>query len=539
MAKTAIQDTSAYHALRDHAAAMTPLHMRDLFAEDPARADKFRLSAAGLTLDYSKNRMTAKTMRLLVDLARTAQTDLGRSRLFGGEVVNTTENRAARHTVLRAKKPPAEVAQALERVTSFAEGIRRGVIKGATGESFTDIVSIGIGGSYLGPAMATTALTPKDTKGPWVTFVSNVDGDDLSEALSGLNPETTMFIVQSKSFATEETLANAQSAREWLVTRIGEEALPAHFCAVTSKPELAGDFRIAPGRVFPLWDWVGGRTSLWSACGLPIALGCGPKAFTGLLAGAEAMDRHVESAKLEANMAVILAVLSFWYSAFFDAPAHAVLPYSHRLRLLPAHLQQLCMESLGKSIRLNGQAVGGSTGEVVFGEAGTNGQHSFYQLLHQGTALIPADIILPLAADHDLPGHHDRLLAHGIAQGEALMRGRSVQDTKAEMDAGGIAAATAAELAPHRSFPGNRPSNTLVMDQLSPETLGALVALYEHKVFVQSLLMDINAFDQWGVELGKSLASKIEQEFAAEEVPRGSHDASTTALINMVLKTKS
>ena len=538
MAKSAIQDTPAFSALKDHAAAMAPLHMRDLFGEDPARADKFRLSAAGLTLDYSKNRITAKTMRLLVDLARTAQADLGRTRLFGGEVVNPTENRAAHHTALRSKKPPAEVADTLTRMTSFADGIRAGAIKGSTGEAFTDIVSIGIGGSYLGPAMAATALAPKDNEGPWVTFVSNVDGDDLTEALSGLNPETTQFIVQSKSFTTEETLANAQAAREWFVTRLGEEAIPAHFCAVTSKPEFAGDFRIAPTRVFPMWDWVGGRYSLWSACGLPVAMACGSEAFKGLLAGAEEMDRHVQSAKLESNMAVILAVLGYWYSAFFAAQAHAVLPYSHRLRLLPAHLQQLCMESLGKSTRLNGLPVGGPTGEVIFGEAGTNGQHSFYQLLHQGTSLIPSEIILSLEADHGLDGLHDRLLAHGIAQGEALMRGKTVAEVKADMEAGGISADQIEALAPHRSFEGNRPSNTIVMDRLSPQTLGALVALYEHKVFFQSLLMDINAFDQWGVELGKSLAQKIEQEFEAEEVPRGSHDASTTALINMVLKTK-
>ena len=533
--------TSAWSALQEHCETLRPVHLRDLFAQDGERFERFSLEAAGLFLDYSKNRVDATALKLLTELAEAAELPAWIERMFGGERINFTENRAVLHTALRNRADTPVLVDGedvmpgvdavLEKMGRFVGWVRDGEWHGHTGRVITDVVNIGIGGSHLGPEMATLALAPYTRPDLRAHFVSNVDGADIGEVLGRLDPETTLFIVASKTFTTQETLTNAHTARAWLVERLGSEAAVArHFVAVSTNAEEVAAFGIDTANMFEFWDWVGGRYSLWSAIGLPIALAVGMERFTELLAGAHAMDRHFREAPLAQNMPVILALLGVWYRNFLGAPSHAVLPYDQSLRRLPAYLQQLDMESNGKRIDRAGLTVESDTGPVIWGEPGTNGQHAFYQLIHQGTQLIPVDFIAPTRSHHRVGQHHPILLANCLAQGEALMRGKSAEEVRAELTRAGFSGEALEAAIPHRVFPGNRPSNTILMDQLTPATLGALIALYEHKVFVQGVIWNVNSFDQWGVELGKQLAKAILPELGAGAAI-GTHDASTAGLI--------
>jgi len=518
----------AWNALQAHHARVAPTHMRTLFEEDPERFSRFSLKLGDLLLDYSKNRVSAETMSLLVDLARAADVEGWRRRMFAGEPVNTTEDRAALHVALRnrSRRPMTidgadvmpGVDAVLSRMRGFADGLGGGAREGATGKPITDIVNIGIGGSDIGPAMVSEALTPYHLPGLGVRFVSNVDGTHMAETLKGLEAATTLFIIVSKTFTTPETLTNAKTARVWLTDALGEAAVACHFAAVTANAGAAAAFGVEAELVFELWDWVGGRTSLWSAAGLSIAVAVGMDRFEELLDGAHAMDEHFLSAPLEANMPVTLALLGIWYIDFFGAECHAVLPYDQYLRRLPAHVQQLDMESNGKSVTRDGTPAARPTGPVVFGAPGTDGQHAFFQLLHQGTRLIPADFIAAAETHNPVDGHHALLLANFFAQSAALMAGKRVSEA---MD----------QLAPHKAFAGNRPSNSVLVRCFNARTLGMLIALYEHKVFVQGVIWGINSFDQWGVELGKELAATILTEIADAKPTQG-HDSSTNGLIN-------
>ncbi|TCO81554.1 glucose-6-phosphate isomerase [Plasticicumulans lactativorans] len=533
----------AWRALTEHHAAIAEVHMRELFATDPGRAGRYALEAAGLFLDYSKNRITDDTLRLLAQLAREAGVEDLRARMFRGEAINATEGRAVLHTALRRPRGDVVVVDGenvveavhavLERIETFTESVRSGAWRGHTGESIRHVVNIGIGGSDLGPLMACEALRPYGHPGLTMHFVSNVDGTHMAETLKRVDAASTLFIVASKTFTTQETLTNAHTARAWLVEQLGSDAAVAkHFVAVSTNAREVGAFGIDTANMFGFWDWVGGRYSLWSAIGLPIALYVGMANFRELLAGANTLDRHFESAPLEANLPVILALLGVWYSNFFGAATHAVLPYDQSLHRFPAYLQQLDMESNGKRVTREGAAVDYATGPVLWGEPGTNGQHAFYQLIHQGTRLVPGDFIVPLDSHHPIGRHHTLLLANCLAQTEALMRGKTADEARAELAAGGMSGAALEALVPHKVFPGNRPSNTVLVQKLTPAVLGALIALYEHKVFVQGAIWNINSFDQWGVELGKQLAKAIEPEL--EGRAGGSHDSSTAALIERV-----
>ena len=517
----------AWKALQAHHSRVAPAHMRTLFEEDPERFSRFSLKHGDLLLDYSKNRVTAETMSLLADLARAADVEGWRRRMFAGERINTSEDRAALHVALRNRsgRPMAvdgadvmpAVEAVLSRMRAFADELGGGAWKGATGTPITDVVNIGIGGSHLGPAMVVEALTPYRKPGLGVHFVSNVDGTHMVETLKGLEAATTLFIVVSKTFTTVETVANAKTARAWLAGALGEAAVGRHFAAVTANAGAAADFGVEAEHVFELWDWVGGRTSLWSAAGLSIAVAVGMDRFEELLDGAHAMDEHFLSAPLEANMPVVLALLGVWYIDFFGAGCHAVVPYDQYLRRLPAHLQQLDMESNGKSVTRDGAPAARATAPVVFGAPGTDGQHAFFQLLHQGTRLIPADFIAAAETHNPVDGHHALLLANFFAQSAALMTGGSAME--------------AAPLAPHKALAGNRPSNSILVRRFDARTLGMLIALYEHKVFVQGVIWGINSFDQWGVELGKELAGTILPAIEDAQPARG-HDSSTDGLIN-------
>ncbi|MCP2015532.1 glucose-6-phosphate isomerase [Deinococcus sp. HSC-46F16] len=529
----------AWQALAAHHAEIVGLHLRDLFAADPQRGERLTAEGAGLFLDYSKNRVTDETLRLLLDLAREVGVEQRRDAMFAGERLNVTEGRAVLHTALRAPRDavvmvdgenvvPA-VHEVLDRMATFAQAVRSGEWRGATGQRIRNIVNIGIGGSDLGPVMASEALKHYADRGLTLRFVSNVDGTDLVEKTRDLDPAETLFIVSSKTFTTQETMANAASARAWLVDGLGDEsAVTRHFVAVSTNAEAVQGFGIDPANMFGFWDWVGGRYSLDSAIGLSLMIAIGPDGFRELLAGFHDMDEHFRSAPLEANLPVLLGLLGVWYRNFFGAQTHAVLPYDQYLAYFPAYLQQLDMESNGKHVTLEGREVDYDTGPVVWGQPGTNGQHAFYQLIHQGTTLIPCDFIafaqslnpLPTAQG---PTHHDLLTANVFAQTEALAFGK----TREEVLAGGISP----ELAPHRVFEGNRPTNTLLAERLTPRVLGALIALYEHKVFVQGVVWDVNSFDQWGVELGKVLAGQIVPELTAGAEPELRHDSSTNALI--------
>lgn len=519
------------------------LRISDLFDRDPGRFTDFSLQACGILLDYSKNRLDNETRSLLIELARQSGMKPAIEQLFAGEPVNNTEQRPALHTALRGNHAALdhEQRQALietdERVSSLVDQLQQGKWLGSTGRPVTDVVNIGIGGSDLGPVMVTMALTPYHQDRVKVHFVSNVDGRHIALKLKQLDPETTLFIVSSKSFSTLETLKNAEAAREWCrQAGIEGAGLAQHFVGVTTNISAATEFGIAEKNIFPLWDWVGGRYSLWSATGLPIAIAVGNDDFRALREGAGTMDQHFREAPLEQNMPVILGMLSIWYINFFKTQAQIVIPYDHYLHKLPAYLQQLEMESNGKSVRRDGSPVTYETMGAIFGEAGSNTQHSFHQLLHQGSFMFPVDFIAEKESHYKIGEQHRFLLANCFAQSRALMMGQSLEAIKAGLHASGLPPERVEALAPHKVIPGNKPSNTLLMEKLTPETLGALIALYEHKVYVQSVVWDINPFDQWGVELGKEMSGTIAPALAG--APVDDLDPSTAGLIELVREPK-
>jgi glucose-6-phosphate isomerase len=538
-----LTESPAWRALAAHRDAMRAVSVRDLFDKDPTRFDRFSLELADILVDYSKNRVTEETMKLLFDLARQARVFEWRDRMFAGEKINRTEDRAVLHVALRnrsnrpivvdGKDVMPEVNAVLAKMREFTTAVRSGAWKGHTGKRITDIVNIGIGGSDLGPAMASLALKPYWQPGMRAHFVSNVDSTQIVEALKEVNPEETLFVIESKTFTTQETLMNARSARAWLVEKLGTEAaVPRHFVAVSTATAEVVKFGIDPKNMFGFWDWVGGRYSLWSAIGLPIALLVGMDSFEELLAGGHATDEHFRSAPLEKNVPVVLGLLGIWHLNFFGASTHAILPYDQYMSRFAAYFQQGDMESNGKRVTRDGQFIEDyTTGPIVWGEPGTNGQHAFYQLLHQGTRLVPCDFLAPIETHNPLGHHHEVLLANYFAQTEALMRGKTPEEARAELEAQKLPPARVAELVPHKAFPGNRPTTSMLFTKLTPRTLGMLIAMYEHKIFVQGIVWEIFSFDQWGVELGKQLAKKIEPELEAKG-PVTSHDASTNGLIN-------
>ncbi|OYZ30300.1 MAG: glucose-6-phosphate isomerase [Hydrogenophilales bacterium 17-64-65] len=522
--------------LQAHRMQMATTHMRDLFVADPARAERFSLQVGDVLLDYSKNRITDETMCLLVRLAEEADVAGWRERMFGGEKINNTEDRAVLHVALRNRgnRPVMvdgedvmpKVNAVIERMGAFAEQVRSGEWRGYSGERITDVVNIGIGGSDLGPQMAVQALAPYRHPQLKVHFISNIDGAHVKEALESLDPATTLFIVASKTFTTQETMTNAHYARTWFLAQAQEDRhIARHFVAVSTNREAVTAFGIDPANMFEFWDWVGGRYSLWSAIGLSVMLAVGAECFIEMLDGAHAMDAHFRQAPLDQNMPVILALLGVWYNNFFGAQSQAILPYDHALRSLPAYLQQADMESNGKSVDRDGKGVDYATGPIIWGATGINGQHAFYQLLHQGTRLVPADFIVSVEPPTELQEHHDILIANVLAQTEALMRGRTREETQLEMGS------PASPFLQHKVFDGNHPSNAILLQSLTPHSLGMLVALYEHKIFVQGVIWNLNSYDQWGVELGKQLARRILPELQADATVT-SHDASTNALIN-------
>ena len=532
----------AWKALKTHHKAMAGVHMRDLFAQDGKRFDKYTLRFNDLLLDYSKNIITDTTLQLLLDLAREAKVLEHAASMFNGDKINFTENRSVLHVALRnrsnrpilceRKDVMPGVNKVLAHMREFSDKVRSGVWKGYTGKPITDIVNIGIGGSDLGPVMATEALKPYAAENLKMHFVSNIDGTQLAETLKLLDPETVLFIVASKTFTTQETLTNARSSRDWfLASAKSEAAVAKHFVAVSTSTKEVKAFGIDPANMFGFWDWVGGRYSLWSAIGLPIALAIGMDHFEAMLAGGHAMDEHFRTTPVEKNLPVIMGLLGIWYGDFFDAQSHAVLPYDQYLHRFPAYLQQLDMESNGKRVRRDKKTVDYSTGPVLWGEPGTNGQHSFYQLIHHGTKIIPADFLAPAQSHNPIGDHHPILLSNYFAQTEALMKGKTDAEVRAELVAAGLSGRKLEQLLPHKVFPGNRPTNSLLFKKLDPATLGALIVLYEHKIFVQGTIWGINSFDQWGVELGKQLAQKIQPELKGDTAVN-SHDVSTNGLIN-------
>lgn len=538
-------ETSAWKALDAHYEDVRELHLRELFRDDPGRAARMRLALDDVRVDYSKNRITDRTMELLLELAEERELPRWIERMFAGEKINVTEDRAVLHVALRnrSSRPicvdgedvmPA-VRAVLAKMRAFTERLRSGAHRGYTGEAITDIVNIGIGGSDLGPLMVCEALRPYWKEGMHAHFVSNVDGAHLAETVKELDPARTLFIVASKTFTTQETLTNARSARTWLVDRLGSEAAVAHhFVAVSTNHAAVKAFGIDPENVFEFWDWVGGRYSLWSAIGLPIACVVGMDRFEELLEGAHRMDEHFRTAPLASSLPVVLALLGVWYADFFGACSFALLPYDQSLHRMPAWLQQGDMESNGKRTRRDGSVIEGyATGPIVWGEPGTNGQHAFFQLIHQGTRLIPADFLAPIFSQYPYGDHHDKLLANMLAQTEALMVGKTAEEARAELEGAGLPEARVGALVPHKVFPGNRPSTTILFERLDPRTLGTILALYEHRIFVQGVIWGVNSFDQWGVELGKQLAARILPELTGEAAI-GAHDASTSALVAMV-----
>lgn len=538
-----LTESPAYQALLAHRKSMDGVHMRELFASDPQRHDKYSLELGDLLLDYSKNRIDDRTMPLLLSLAEQAQLGPRIEAMFAGEKINFTEGRAVLHVALRNRSGRAvevdgqdvmpQVNAVLAKMRTFSESVRDGSWKGYTGKAITDIVNIGIGGSDLGPVMITEALRPYWKPGLHAHFVSNIDGTQLSETLRGLDPETTLFCVASKTFTTQETLTNAKSARAWLLAALNDRsAVARHFVAMSTNAEQVGEFGIDTNNMFEFWDWVGGRYSLWSAIGLPIACVLGMDNFEQLLAGAHEADEHFRTAPFADNIPVVLGMLGVWYHNFFGAHTHALLPYDQYMHRFAAYFQQGDMESNGKSVDRDGQAiVDYSTGPVIWGEPGTNGQHAFYQLIHQGTRLIPADFIAPIDSHNPLGDHHQILLANFFAQTEALMMGKSLTQVREELAAQGLDEKAVKRLEAHKVFSGNRPTNSLLFKKLTPHTLGKLVALYEHKIFVQGVVWNINCYDQWGVELGKQLAKAILPELGGDTTVH-THDGSTNALIN-------
>jgi len=530
----------AWQALEKHAAEMREVHLRDLFAKDPGRASRFSVEAEGLFLDYSKNRITEETVKLLLELARQSGLEERRDAMFSGEKINLTENRSVLHVALRAPKSEKifsdgvdvvpEVHQVLDKMAAFADRVRSGAWKGFTGKKVKNVINIGIGGSDLGPVMAYEALRHYTDRSISCRFVSNVDGTDFAEATRDINADETLFIVSSKTFTTLETMTNAKHAREWALSQLKDDkAIASHFVAVSTNAAEVSKFGIDTANMFGFWDWVGGRYSMDSAIGLSSMLAIGPENFRAMLAGFHAMDTHFKTTPLEKNLPVLMGLLTVWYNNFFNAQTVAVLPYDQYLKRFPAYLQQLTMESNGKSITIDGSHVNYQTGAIYWGEPGTNGQHSFYQLIHQGTKVIPCDFIGFAQSLNPHGDHHDILTANLFAQAEALAFGK----TAAEVKAGG----TPDSLVPHKTFEGNRPSNMILAKQLTPEILGKLIALYEHDVFTQGAVWRIDSFDQWGVELGKVLAMKIVPELKSSSGL--AHDSSTNALIERYRKTKS
>ncbi|MBE2180343.1 MAG: glucose-6-phosphate isomerase [Chthoniobacterales bacterium] len=540
MSTTSLTQSPAWKALQDHHREISGMHLRDLFAADPRRGEEFTAEADGLFLDYSKNRVTAETMRLLFALAEERGLRGRIDAMFRGDKINITEGRAVLHVALRAPKGASivvdgkdvvpEVHEVLDKMAAFADRVRSGAWLGHTGEKIRNVINIGIGGSDLGPVMAYEALKFYSDRSIRFQFVSNVDSDDFAEATRGLDPAETLFIISSKTFTTLETMTNAHSAREWVLAGLGgdEAAIAKHFVAVSTNAEKVSEFGIDTANMFGFWDWVGGRYSMDSAIGLSTMVAIGPDNFREMLAGFHDMDEHFRTAPAEKNLPVIMGLLSVWYDDFFGAQTVAVLPYEQYLKRFPAYLQQLTMESNGKSITLDGHHVDYNTGAVYWGEPGTNGQHSFYQLIHQGTRLIPCDFIGFGRTLNPLGRHHDILMANVFAQAEALAFGKTAEQVRAE--------GTPEALVPHRVFEGNRPSNVLLAEVIDPRTLGRLVALYEHIVFTQGAVWNINSFDQWGVELGKVLAQRIIPELESKEAPDLKHDSSTNALITRYRK---
>jgi glucose-6-phosphate isomerase len=524
--------------------------MRDLFAEDPRRFEKFSLCLDDVLFDYSKNRITEETVQLLLELANQAELPSWIDKMFSGDKINVTERRAVLHTALRNRSDRPvpvdgrdvmpEVRTVLKKMARLADQVQSGAWKGYTGKKITDIVNMGIGGSDLGPVMATEALRPYWKEGLRAHFVSNVDGTHLSETLGRVNPETTLFIVASKTFTTQETLTNADSAKTWLLSALRDEASVAkHFVALSTNAQAVQEFGIDLENMFVFWDWVGGRYSLWSAIGLSIAITIGMENFEALLTGAFDVDEHFRTAPLQENIPVMMALLGIWYHNFFGAHTHAILPYDQYLHRFAAYFQQGDMESNGKGTDRNGDPiVDYTTGPVVWGEPGTNGQHAFYQLIHQGTRVIPADFLIPCESHNPIGKHHAILLANFFAQPEALMKGKTLDEARDEAKRANMDQAQVNSLAPHKVFQGNRPTNSFLFKKLTPRTLGRLIALYEHKIFVQGIIWNINSFDQWGVELGKQLAQAILPQLADDEAV-SSHDSSTNGLINYYKRNRS
>lgn len=532
-----LTDLPSYKDLQHEWESVKNEHILSFFASEPDRVKDMTVSCGNVCLDFSKSQITAHTFSLLLALAEQANLRKAIDSMFTGEKINTTENRAALHTALRNMSEISvnvdetdvmpEVRLVLDKIKDFSENVRNGNWKGATGKAITDVVNIGIGGSDLGPRMTVAALKKYGKKGLNVHFVSNVDGTDITEVLSELNPETTLFIISSKTFTTMETISNAKDAKAWLVSSLGEKAVAKHFVAVSTNTEEVAKFGIDTSNMFRFWDWVGGRYSLWSAIGLSIAVSIGFDNFKDMLQGAFAMDEHFRTAPFSKNLPVIMGMLGVWYSSFCGYSTYAILPYDEYLKDFPAFLQQLEMESNGKSVTKTGEKVDYPTSPILWGQAGTNGQHSFYQLIHQGTQVVPCDFIVPIISLNELGQHQNMLIANALAQAEALLKGKTVEQVEAE--------GTVKELVNHKVFQGNRPSNTILIDKITPYNLGMLIALYEHKTFTEGIIWDINSFDQWGVELGKQLAKVILSELEnPKEKSNNLHDASTQFLIDKV-----
>jgi len=537
------QHLESWEALAAHRLAMDGVHLRDLFDAEPGRFQRFSRTLGDVLFDFSKHRITDETVDLMIALAEETGVSAAIQEMFAGARINQTEDRAVLHTALRNRSDRPVlvdgedvmpgVRAVLEKMRTFTDAVRSGAWTGHTGQRITDVVNIGIGGSDLGPVMVTEALRPYWQAGLDVHFVSNVDGTHVAETLRGLDPETTLFIVASKTFTTQETLTNALSARAWLVDGLGTlDAVARHFVALSTNQEAVEAFGIDPRNMFEFWDWVGGRYSLWSAIGLSIACVIGMDGFEALLQGAHDVDEHLRTAPLRDNVPVLMALLGVWYHNFWGAESHAILPYDQYLHRFAAYFQQGDMESNGKRVDRTGQPIEGyTTGPVIWGEPGTNGQHAFFQLLHQGTRLVPADFLAPAQSQNPLGEHHPILLANFFAQTEALMRGKTAEEARRELEGQGLSEEKVAALTPHKTFPGNRPTTSILFRRLDPRTLGRLIALYEHKIFVQGIIWDINSFDQWGVELGKQLAKAILPELTGDAPVQG-HDASTNGLIN-------
>jgi glucose-6-phosphate isomerase len=530
-----------WRELQQHLGEIESSHLRDLFANEPKRAVNLSVSACGLNLDYSKNRITLKTRTLLMKLAESAQLAQKRDAMFSGEPINNTENRSVLHTALRQQgNEPVfvdgvdivpQIKAVRTKVEVVVNKVRNKQWLGYSGKGITDVLNLGIGGSFLGPKIVTTSLKPYAEGGPKQHFVANIDGNHLNDVLCHLNPETTLVLIASKSFNTQETLTNAESTRQWFYDYgVTFDQLNHHFIAISSNVTKAVEFGISGDNVFPMWDWVGGRYSLWSAIGMPIAMAIGNNGFKELLKGAAVLDKHFKEAPLEQNLPVLMGMLGVWNHNFFGCQTHALLPYSHYLRGFPAYVQQMDMESNGKSCQLNNEIVSSTTGPVIWGAEGTNGQHAFHQLLHQGTSVVPVDFIQPLVADHKMDGHQDMLVANCFAQSKTLMQGKTHQQAFDELVESGMEKALARVIAKHKEMPGNRPSNTLTFNRLTPYQLGTLIALYEHKVFVQGVIWNLNSFDQWGVELGKILGDDILSRIVQPDATEVS-DSSTELLL--------